>query len=306
MRRVVAVVGPTAAGKSGLAVEIALALDGEVVNADSMQLYRGMDIGAAKLTPVERHGVPHRLLDVWEVTQPSNVAAYQGLARAAVDELLDRGTTPVLVGGSGLYVRAALDRLDFPGTDAQVRARLEAELARLGPQVLHARLAATDPAAAEAILPRNGRRIVRALEVITLTGRPFTAVLPKHESIYDVVQIGVDPAPPDLDGRIEARVEEMFARGLVDEVRTLVGLGLRAGPTAGKAVGYSQVLRMFDGHITQEQAREETVQATRRLARRQRSWFHRDPRVHWLAAPELGAALRMIRSPEQASSRSVE
>ena len=303
MSRVVAVVGPTAAGKSGLGVELALALGGEVVNADSMQLYRGMDVGTAKLPAVERRGVPHHLLDVWAVTQASNVAAYQRLARETVDELLGRGTTPVLVGGSGLYVRAVLDRLDFPGTDPQVRAQLEAELAELGPQVLHARLAQADPDAAAAILSRNGRRIVRALEVITLTGRPFTAVMPTHESIYDVVQIGVDPAPEELDQRIDQRVDLMFAQGLVGEVRSLLDAGLRDGPTASRALGYSQVLRMFDGHIDQDQARGLMAQATRRLARRQRSWFYRDPRVHWLPAPNPKAALHEVRSARNTGGR---
>jgi len=302
MSRVVAVVGPTAAGKSGLAIEIAMALAAEVVNADSMQLYRGMDVGTAKLTSAQRRGVPHHLLDVWDVTEQSNVADYQRLARVAVQGLLDRGITPVLVGGSGLYVRAVLDRLDFPGTDPRVRARLESELAELGPRALHDRLAEADPGAAATILPRNGRRIVRALEVITLTGRPFTAVLPAHESIYDVVQIGVDPDPDDLDRRIEVRVEEMFAHGLVEEVRSLVGRGLRDGPTASRALGYAQVLRMLDAHITADQARDLTVRATRRLARRQRSWFHRDPRVHWLSSPDAGPALRTIRSSGRTST----
>src|ERR1700760_1105055 len=195
--RVIAVVGPTAAGKSGLAVELALALGGEVINADSMQVYRGMDIGTAKLTQAERRGVPHHLLDVWDVRQPANVADYQRLARQAIAGVIARGRVPILAGGSGLYVRGALEDLTFPGTDPEVRARLESELARDGADAPHAPLAGLDPAAAQAILPSNSRRIVRALEVIELTGRPFTATMPGFESIYDTVQIGLDRA--DLD-----------------------------------------------------------------------------------------------------------
>jgi len=283
--RVVAVVGPTAAGKSALGVALAKALHGEVVNADSMQLYRGMDIGTAKLTAVEQSGVPHHLLDVWPVTQTASVADYQRLARDRIAELLARGVTPIVVGGSGLYVRAVLDHMEFPGTDATLRAALEHELAAVGPAPLHARLAASDPAAAQAILPTNGRRIVRALEVITLTGRPFTAALPSYESVYDVVQLGVDLPVDVLDERVGERVERMFAAGLVEEVRRLEGEGLRDGVTASRALGYQQVLAMFDGTLTEEQARAETAAATRRFVRRQRSWFGRDPRVRWLSAP---------------------
>lgn len=281
--RVIAVVGPTAAGKSDLGVALARHFDGEVVNADSMQLYRGMDIGTAKLTTQERGGVPHRLLDIWDVTETASVAEYQRLARAEIDELLAQGRTPVLVGGSGLYVRGALDAMDFPGTDPEVRARLEAEATLRGPGALHARLAAADPAAAQAILPSNGRRIVRALEVIEITGRPFTANLPGHESVYDTVQIGVDVARPELDERIALRVDRMWEAGLVDEVRALEAAGLRDGITASRALGYQQVLAVLAGECTEEEARAETVRATKRFARRQDSWFRRDPRVHWLS-----------------------
>ncbi|MFD6886418.1 tRNA (adenosine(37)-N6)-dimethylallyltransferase MiaA [Streptomyces sp. NPDC059957] len=281
--RVIAVVGPTAAGKSDLGVALARHFDGEVVNADSMQLYRGMDIGTAKLTTEERGGVPHHLLDIWDVTETASVAEYQRLARAEIDKLLAQGRTPVLVGGSGLYVRGALDAMEFPGTDPEVRARLEAEVTLRGPGALHARLAAADPAAAQAILPSNGRRIVRALEVIEITGRPFTANLPGHESVYDTVQIGVDVARPELDERIALRVDRMWEAGLVDEVRTLEAAGLRGGITASRALGYQQVLAALAGECTQEEARAETVRATKRFARRQDSWFRRDPRVHWLS-----------------------
>ncbi|MCK8675866.1 tRNA (adenosine(37)-N6)-dimethylallyltransferase MiaA [Streptomyces lichenis] len=281
--RVIAVVGPTAAGKSDLGVFLAQRLGGEVVNADSMQLYRGMDIGTAKLTPEERGGVPHHLLDVWDVTEAASVAEYQRLARAEIDRLLAEGRTPVLVGGSGLYVRGAVDALEFPGTDPAVRARLEAELAERGPGALHARLATADPEAARAILPGNGRRIVRALEVIEITGRPFTANLPGPDSVYDTVQIGVDVERPELDERITLRVDRMWEAGLVDEVRALESRGLREGRTACRALGYQQVLAALAGECGEDEARAETVRATKRFARRQDSWFRRDPRVHWLS-----------------------
>ncbi|MEU3223129.1 tRNA (adenosine(37)-N6)-dimethylallyltransferase MiaA [Streptomyces sp. NPDC006976] len=281
--RVIAVVGPTAAGKSDLGVHLAHRLDGEVINADSMQLYRGMDIGTAKLTPAERDGVPHRLLDIWEITETASVAEYQRLARAEIDRLLAEGRTPVLVGGSGLYVKGAIDALEFPGTDPGVRASLEEELAEHGSGALHARLAAADPEAARAILPSNGRRIVRALEVIEITGKPFTANLPGDDPVYDAVQIGVDVARPELDERIALRVDRMWEEGLVDEVSELEAQGLREGRTASRALGYQQVLSALAGECTEDQARAETVRATKRFARRQDSWFRRDPRVQWLS-----------------------
>ena len=290
--RVVAVVGPTAAGKSALSLALARALDGEVVNADSMQLYRGMDIGTAKLTPAERQGVPHHVLDIWEVTEAASVAEYQRLARSAIEQIAARGPVPLLVGGSGLYVRAALEDFEFPGTDADLRASLEAELADVGPAPLYERLRAADPAAASSILPSNGRRIVRALEVIELTGRPFTATLPQPRPYYDAIVLGVDLDPAALDERVTRRVDDMWAAGLVDEVRTLEARGLRQGRTAGRALGYQQILRFFDGECTEEQARDGTVRATRRFVRRQRSWFRRDPRVIWLdgGSPHLVTA----------------
>ena len=282
--QVVAVVGPTAAGKSALAVSLALALGGEVINADSMQLYRGMDIGTAKLTAHERHGVPHHLLDIWDVRQTASVAGYQRLARAAIDDVAARGQVPILVGGSGLYIRGALGDLNFPGTDPAVRERLEAELAAGGAPALHARLAGLDPAAAAAILPSNGRRIVRALEVIEISGRPFTATLPGYESSCPTVQIGVRVPRDELDRRIAARVDGMWAGGFEDEVRRLERAGLRDGRTASRALGYAQMLRYLAGEWTLTQARDETARATRRFARRQESWFRRDPRITWLDA----------------------
>lgn len=291
----VAVVGPTATGKSDLGVTLAQALGGEVVNADSMQLYRGMDIGTAKLTMAERQGVPHHLLDIWEVTETASVADYQRRARAVLDGLLARGRVPILVGGSGLYVRAVLDALEFPGTDPAVRDRLERELTEAGAPALHRRLVLVDPDAAERILPGNGRRIVRALEVVELTGRPFTATLPGHESVYDAVQLALDRT--DLDDRVDLRVELMWHRGLVEEVRALERAGLRHGVTASRALGYRQLLTALAGERTLDEALAGTQQATRRFVRRQRSWFRRDPRLVWLdgAAPDLAdQALRAI------------
>jgi tRNA dimethylallyltransferase len=291
---VIAVVGATATGKSGLAIELARALDGEVVNADSMQLYQGMDIGTAKEPEAAWRGVPHHLLDIWPVAQAANVADYQKLARAAIEEIAARGRVPILAGGSGLYVRAALDDLDFPGTDPAIRDRLEQELTDQGAPVLHTRLARLDPAAAAAILPSNGRRIVRALEVIELSGRPFTATMPAFEQKRpgpETVQIGLTMPRPELDLRIAARVDRMWQDGLEAEVRELAAHGLREGRTASRALGYQQVLRYLDGEWTLEEARLETIKATRRFARRQESWFRRDPRVRWLDASQPAETL---------------
>ncbi|MEN3306830.1 MAG: tRNA dimethylallyltransferase [Micromonosporaceae bacterium] len=298
--RVVAVVGPTAAGKSALGLALAKVLGGEVVNADSMQLYRGMDIGTAKLTEAEREGVPHHVLDIWDVTEPASVAQYQRAARAAIDDIRARGRTPLLVGGSGLYLRAVLERFEFPGTDAGLRAALETELARVGPHPLHERLAARDPGAAARILPSNGRRIVRALEVVELTGGPFEAALPADPvPYYDAVPLGVDLDTRALDERIAVRVARMWRQGLVAEVRALAGRGLREGRTASRALGYQQVLRYLAGSGTEDEAAAQTVRVTRRFVRRQRSWFRRDPRIHWLdgdATDLVGAALARCRT----------
>ena len=297
----VAVVGPTASGKSDVGVALAHLLErehgrpGEVVNADAMQLYRGMDVGTAKLTPTEREGVPHHLLDVLDVTETAEVARFQTDARAAVEDVTARGGLPLLVGGSGLYVRAAVDDLRFPGTDPEVRARWEAELAVLGPHALHARLAERDPAAAAKILPGNGRRIVRALEVGELTGRPFAASLPEQTYLRPTVQVGLAVPREQLDARIDARVERMWAAGLVAEVRDLEARGLREGRTASRALGYAQVLDAFDGTTTEDEARELTARLTRRFARKQESWFRRDPRVHWLPAPDGSDPLDLAR-----------
>ena len=253
--RPIALVGPTATGKSDLALDLAARLAGvEVVNADAMQLYRGMDIGTAKLPVEARRGVPHHLLDVLDVTQTATVAAYQRDARAAVDDVLDRGGVPVAVGGSGLYVQALVDDLRFPGTDPAVRARLETELAETGPAGLHARLARVDPDAAAGILPSNGRRVVRALEVVEITGAPFAASLPRPGAPrHGTVLVGLDRDTTVLDAGVEARVDGMLAAGLLDEVRRLVAAGLRDGETASRAVGYRELLEVLgddDGAAT--------------------------------------------------------
>jgi len=288
----VALVGATATGKSDLAVSLARALDGEVINADSMQLYRGMDIGTAKLSVTEREGIPHHLLDIWDVTKTASVAEYQVLAKSVIDDIQARGKVPVLAGGSGLYVRAALGDLSFPGTDETIRARLEAELAAHGPAPLYELLTVRDPDAAAAILPSNGRRIVRALEVIEFSGRPFSATMPDYDQGRSAIQLGLHVDRPELDRRIEARVERMWARGFEAEVRGLPRL--REGKTASRALGYRQMLCFLDGDWTLEQAREETVRATRRFARRQESWFRRDPRVTWLSAVEQELTARAL------------
>jgi tRNA dimethylallyltransferase len=281
---VVAVVGATASGKSTLALDIAEHLGAEVVNTDSMQVYRGMDIGTAKLPVEQRRGITHHLLDMLDVTEPATVAQFQGWGRSVIEDCHGRGVLPVLVGGSALYVRAILDEFEFPGTDPVVRARLEDELAEIGAEAMYERLVEIDPAAAKQMLPQNGRRAVRALEVIEITGRPWTPSLPEQHYHYDgAVQIGVDIDRATLDRRIQERVEQMWASGFVDEVRELTGRGLREGRTSHRALGYQQILAFLDGELTQEQAMEQTVNRTRRYARRQDGWFRKDPRITWVA-----------------------
>jgi tRNA dimethylallyltransferase len=280
---VIAVVGSTASGKSDLALNLAERLDGEIVNADAMQLYRGMDIGTAKVPVRERRGITHHQLDVLDVRQEASVAAYQRGARLDLAGIRSRRHRPVLVGGSGLYVRAALDRLEIPPTDPAVRARLEGELAAEGIAALRDRLMRADPVAAQAIQANNERRVVRALEVIELTGRPFSATLPTREYDLRAITIGLRVPRPELDARIAARVHQMWDAGLLDEVRRLDVAGLREGRTAAKALGYSQALAHLNAGLSAEQAIEDTIVATRRFARRQESWFRPDPRIHWLA-----------------------
>ena len=290
--------GPTASGKTALAVAVAreLATDGvgaEVVNADSMLVYRGMDIGTAKPTLAERGGVPHHLIDIAEVTETASVAAFQGLARAAIADCRARGVVPIVAGGSALYMRAILDEFEFPGTDPAIRQRLEGELADLGSPALHARLAAIAPDTAAGILPGNGRRIVRALEVIELTGS-FRPVLPEgNYAISGVLQFGLELDRAELDTRIETRVRRMWQQGFVDEVRGLLPRGLREGRTASRALGYRQILGFLDGQCTETDAQDRTAAGTRRFARKQLGWFRRDPRIFWLPAG-LGAADPMV------------
>ncbi|WP_238148309.1 tRNA (adenosine(37)-N6)-dimethylallyltransferase MiaA [Rothia halotolerans] len=289
--------GPTGTGKSDLGVALARELDGEVVNADSMQFYRGMDIGTAKLAPEERGGVAHHLLDVLEVTEEASVALYQEQARAAIDAVLARGRVPILVGGSGLYVRAALDRLEFPGTDPRARAEIEEDLARRGRSALLAELREVDPESAERVA--DDRRLVRALEVHRITGRPFTSFMPRREYVRPAVQIGLGGPRGALNERLARRVDRMVERGLPEEVARLDAVGLRRGRTASRALGYRQFLEVLDGLSTVEAAAEATTTATRRLAKRQVTWFSADPRVEWTdfrEPPEeqLRRALRRI------------
>ncbi|GAB2748042.1 tRNA (adenosine(37)-N6)-dimethylallyltransferase MiaA [Salinifilum aidingensis] len=293
------IVGPTATGKSDLAVALAEQLGGEVVNADAMQLYRGMDIGTAKLPVEHRRGIPHHQLDVLDITETASVAAYQPQARTAVEGARSRGRTPVLVGGSGLYVQAVVDELSFPGTDPDVRAGWERELSAAGAQWLHELLRERDPLAAESILPTNGRRIVRALEVIDITGRPFSANLPEPgPGRYGAVLVGLDRPNAELDERVDRRVADMFDKGLVEEVRRLEARGLRSGRTASRALGYQQVLAELAGEGDMAAAAAETAKLTRRFVRRQRSWFRRDRRIHWFPAGEdLVGPIRELLTP---------
>lgn len=277
---VIAVVGPTGTGKSDLAVALARRLDGEIINADSMQFYRGMDIGTAKIRPEERRGIPHHLLDILDISEEASVSAYQKDARRVIAEILGRGKTPILVGGSGLYVRAALDALEFPGTDPAVRAELETELEHSGRDALRERLRRIDPVSADRL--GDDRRIVRALEVHRLTGRPFSSFMPERRYVQPAVQLGLDVERPALHRRLAERVHRMVDAGLPDEVRTLDARGLRRGRTASRALGYAQFLKVLDGEADQAGAIEETITATRQFARRQSTWFRADPRITWL------------------------
>ncbi|GKV74003.1 tRNA (adenosine(37)-N6)-dimethylallyltransferase MiaA [Pseudarthrobacter sp. NCCP-2145] len=277
---VIAVVGPTGSGKSDLAVSLALELGGEVINADAMQFYRGMDIGTAKITDAERRGVPHHLLDILEVTQEASVSQFQQQARELISDIHGRGKRAILAGGSGLYVRAALDVLEFPGTDPLVRQRLEAELAAQGTAVLLKRLRKVDPVSAGRL--SDDRRIIRALEVHQLTGRPFSSFMPQREYFQPAVQIGLAVDREVLRDRLAGRVHRMVDAGLPAEVQRLDARGLRQGKTAPRALGYSQFLRVIDGEWTVPEAAEATIVATRQFARRQLTWFRADPRIHWL------------------------
>ncbi|WOQ18476.1 tRNA (adenosine(37)-N6)-dimethylallyltransferase MiaA [Raineyella sp. W15-4] len=293
---VIAVIGPTASGKTALAIELVRRLGAagraaEIVNADSMLVYRGMDIGTAKPTAEERAAVRHHLVDIWDIDWTATVADFQRLARAAIADCRRRGVVPVLVGGSSLYIRAIVDEFEFPGTDPEVRSRLEAELAQLGVGALYARLRAADPTAAAGIEPNNERRVVRALEVIELTGH-YTSTLPEHRyALTGVVQIGLSLEREVLDDRIAARVERMWVDGFVDEVRGLAERGLREGRTASRALGYRQVLDYLAGTIDEATAKETTITRTRRFARKQLGWFRRDDRILWVDATRPAAEL---------------
>ncbi len=278
-QRLVVIAGPTGTGKSDLSLELADRLNGEIVNADSMQLYRGMDIGTAKVPVAHRHGIAHHQLDVLDIAEAASVAAYRDGARAAIAEILHRGRTPLLVGGSGLYIRAVVDELDFPATDATVRAYWQERLVASGAGALHRILADHDPAAASSIEASDGRRVVRALEVIELTGRPYSAQMPvPGPPRWDAALFLLDRPTGDLDTRLADRVDAMLRAGFLDEVRALERRGLRTGPTAPRALGYAQLLDHLAGLVSLGEARDQTVQATRRFVRRQRSWFGRDPR----------------------------
>ncbi|WP_245792870.1 tRNA (adenosine(37)-N6)-dimethylallyltransferase MiaA [Boudabousia marimammalium] len=303
---IIAIVGPTASGKTGLSISVAQQLSpAAIISADAMQLYRGMDIGTAKATLTERQGIDHYQLDVLEVTDEASVAAYQKAAREQLQSLENNGTTPIVTGGSGLYLRALLDRIEFPGTDSKLRAQLEAEAEKQGPAVMHRRLAEQDPIAAERIEAPNLRRVIRALEVIALTGKPFSANLPDYTYVKPTVQIGLRPDLEHLDRNIMLRTQQMFKDGLIEETAALIPQGLREGKTSSRATGYAQALAVLDGKMTEAEAIESIALATRQLARRQIKWFRRDPRIHWINTPQpaesiLHQALKFI---EQAAAK---
>ena len=300
MTKLIAVVGPTGAGKSALAIEIAkhiIAKGGqaEIINCDSMQFYKGMDVGTAKLTLAERQGITHHLFDFLEITDESTAAEYQQIARPLILDLQARGVTPILVGGSMLYVAAVLNRFEFPARDEELRAKLEQDLIDLGPHEMHRRLKALDPVAASRIIPENGRRSVRAIEIVTLTGEPFAAALPEvPEDWQPVLEIGINGDREDLRARLEARVHKMWQQGLIDEVKSLEAKGIREGKTSSVAIGYAQALKQIDGEMTEAEAIADTVRLTQKYARRQMSWFRRDQRIHWLDYQDSEATAKAL------------
>jgi tRNA dimethylallyltransferase len=310
--KLIAIVGSTGTGKSELAIRIAEAMrqegqEAEIVNADAMQLYKGMDIGTAKLPLAERRGIEHHLVDVLDVTQESTAAEYQRIARAKILEIQARGSMPILVGGSMLYVAAVLNNFEFPVRDKDLRARLEQELLELGPNAMHKKLVELDASAASRIDPENGRRIVRALEIVTLTGEPFAAALPDEiDSWQEVLEIGLRMDREILVARLEERVRGMWSKGMVEETKDLISKGLRDSVTAGYAIGYAQALAQLDGELSQEQAIESTTKLTQKYARRQMSWFKRDTRINWLEAldPEVTTlAIALVRKHGLFASR---
>jgi tRNA dimethylallyltransferase len=310
--KLIAIVGSTGTGKSELAIRIAEAMrqegkEAEIVNADAMQLYKGMDIGTAKLPLAERRGIEHHLVDVLDVTQESTAAEYQRIARAKILEIQARGSMPILVGGSMLYVAAVLNNFEFPVRDKDLRARLEQELLELGPNAMHKKLVELDASAASRIDPENGRRIVRALEIVTLTGEPFSAALPDEiDSWQEVLEIGLRMDREILVAKLEERVRVMWSTGMVEETKDLISKGLRDSVTAGYAIGYAQALAQLDGELSQEQAIESTTKLTQKYARRQMSWFKRDTRINWLEAldPEVTTlAIALVRKHGLFASR---
>lgn len=286
--KLIAVVGPTGAGKSDLGLQIAQQINtaggkAEIVNSDSMQFYRGMDIGTAKLSLPERLGIKHHLIDWLDITDESTAAEYQAEARPLIENLQSQGIVPILVGGSMLYVAAVLNNFEFPARDAKLRLQLEQELEELGPHEMHRKLKAIDPVAASRIIPENGRRSVRAIEIVTLTGQPFAAALPDEpEDWQPVLEIGINGPREDLVLRLEKRVHKMWQLGLVEEARSLIPLGVRSGKTSSRAIGYSQALAQIDGTMSEAEAIADTVRLTQKYARRQMSWFRRDSRINWL------------------------
>lgn len=294
--KVIAIVGPTAVGKTALSLEIAEKFSAEIINADAMQIYKGMDIGTAKLPLSQRRGIVHHQIDVLDPSEEANVSQYQKQSREIINDLLSKNVQPVLVGGSGLYVNSVLEDLEFPGTNLEVRAKYEEILDEKGVEALFQMLKEIDPKAAENILPNNARKIVRALEVNEITGKAFNAKLPEPSPIFSDVRIALDMPRDLLDQRIIDRVHQMFEDGFVDEVKR-IEKNLRLGKTAFRALGYSQVLSLLSGEISEDEAITLTINATKKFARRQLSWFRRDPLIHWLDAtsPDLFAqSLRLI------------
>jgi tRNA dimethylallyltransferase len=296
--------GPTATGKSDLAVELAVEIGGEVINADSMQLYRGMDIGTAKLNETDRREIPHHLLDILDVRDAASVADYQIKARTVIEEIQSRNHVPILVGGTGLYIKSVIDEMDFPETDGVLRATLEDEAQTLGTAELYSRLRVLDPEAADAIEPANTRRIIRALEVIQVTGKPYSANLPSDVSVRfpNALHIGLRVDRPILADRISARVAKMWRSGFIEEVRNLESLGLRDGVTASRAIGYAQILDYFEGALSEDEAKEQTIIATRQYVRRQETWFKRDSRIQWLDTADLTVKFAMQQILERLNS----
>lgn len=291
--KLIAVVGPTGAGKSDLALNLAEQIissggKAEIINSDSMQFYRGMDIGTAKLSVLERRGIRHHLLDWLDITDESSAAEYQAAARPLIADLQEQGVVPIIVGGSMLYIAAVLNNFEFPARDAELRAQLEKDLEELGPHEMHRRLKALDPLAASRIIPENGRRSVRAIEIVTLTGEPFAAALPDvPENWQPVLEIGINGPREDLVRRLEQRVQIMWQQGLVEEARSLIPMGIREGKTSSRAIGYAQALSQIDGRLSEAEAIADTVRLTQKYARRQMSWFRRDPRINWLDYQDL-------------------